>query len=126
MDQDKEYAPYRLGLALLKIIEANETAAQSGHEKHKSIHSLRKLAAASRVEYSIVQKISTAKRNPSFSTFINLLDGLGMSLSEFASIYDAIPEAEVLQYKNELTKKGQQKKANKKTASREKKVKNKK
>lgn len=120
MDQDKENAAYRLGLTLLKIIEANNTASQFNSEKHKSINSLRKLAAASRVEYSIVQKISSAKRNPSFSTIVNLVDGFNLTFSEFASKYDSISEEDVLKYKNDLEKKKQQKSQKKKQASKKK------
>jgi hypothetical protein len=109
MVQEKELALYRLGLTLLKIIEDNNNSSQSDNQRHLSINSLRKLAAASSVEYSIVQKISTAKRNPSFTTIINLVDGFNLSLSEFILIYDSIPEGDVVKYKNELARKKMEK-----------------
>jgi hypothetical protein len=36
---------------------------------------------------------------------LNLLDGLNMSLSEFAIMYDSLSEQDVMQYKREIEKK---------------------
>ena len=105
MDKEKQIGIYKLGLTLQKIIEENKIASLSNDQKHNAINSLRKLAASSRVEFSIIQKISTGKRNPSFSTILNLVDGLNMSLSDFSNVYDSISEEDAVRYKREIEKK---------------------
>ena len=99
MDKEKQYIGYKLGLTILRILENNKIVSHASNQKHKIVDSLRKLAAASRVEYSIIQKISSAKRNPSFSTIVSLIEGLNLSFSAFASVYDSITDEEVAKYK---------------------------
>jgi transcriptional regulator with XRE-family HTH domain len=103
MENDKQLNNYRLGLGLLKIIEENKALPQTKNQQSPdAVNSLRKLAASSGVEFSIIQKISSGKRNPSFSTVINLLEGLNLTLTEFAAYYDSISDKEVNQYKQKL------------------------
>ncbi|REA60190.1 hypothetical protein DSL64_16080 [Dyadobacter luteus] len=50
--------------------------------------SLRKLAAASGLEYSQVQRICKGKVNPALSTIISLAEGLEVSPSELFAYYN--------------------------------------
>lgn len=49
--------------------------------------SLRKLAAASGLEYSQVQRISKGRINPALTTIISLCEGLEISPSELFGFY---------------------------------------
>ena len=67
--EEREQIQQRFATALLRAAE----------EKNLS---LRKLAAASGLEYSQVQRISKGKVNLSLSTIVALAEGLEMSLAE--------------------------------------------
>jgi transcriptional regulator with XRE-family HTH domain len=78
--KDKLITQQKLGVALQAIIEQNKNS-----PKKNLVTSLRKLAATSGVEYSIIQKISAGKKDPQFTTIVSIADGLDLSLVEFFS-----------------------------------------
>ncbi|MDI3321380.1 hypothetical protein [Pinibacter soli] len=61
--KEKNIAKYKLALCLSNIIAENKSGG-----KVNSINSLRKLAASSGLEYAIVQRISSGKKDPQFTT----------------------------------------------------------
>ena len=104
--KEKLLAKYKLALTIQKIISNNLSKNKEG-----SVTSLRKLAASSETEYSIIQKISSNKKDPQFSTLAAIIDGFGISFSEFERIYDSISDEEIDEYKNLLKEKLKQSKA---------------
>ena len=83
--KEKLAARFCLGLALQTIIKGNKDAGLAG-----KVTSLRKLAASSGVEYSIIQKISSGKKDPQFTTLVALVEGLEMTMTEFFAYYEKI------------------------------------
>lgn len=98
--KEKIAVRHRLGLTILSFLSSSQS-----EDDNKGISSLRKLAAASGTEYAIIQKISTAKKDPQFSTVLSIIEGLGISLTEFAEVFDSIPDKEVTEYQKQLEKK---------------------
>lgn len=98
--REKNIYKYRLGLTLLRIIELNKES-----KTENSIVSLRKLAAASGVEYSIIQKISSGQKDPQITTILALVEGMGMAVSEFFSHFEKISEHSVLKAMGQKKKK---------------------
>ena len=47
-------------------------------------------AAASEVEFSIIQKVVAGQKNPAFTTIYAIIDGLGLSPSEFFKMFESI------------------------------------
>ena len=99
-EEDKISVKSKLGLALQEILSENKKS-----KKYNSVDSLRKLAAASGVEYSIIQKISTGQRDPQFTTLVSLAEGLNLSIIQFLSFYENITELPVAKKKVIRTKK---------------------
>lgn len=89
--REKILSKIKLGLALKEILLENANSPSP-----ISISSLRKLAAASEIEYSIIQKVSSGKKDPQFTTLLSIADGLGISLQEILEKFDNINDSEVL------------------------------
>ncbi len=96
-NREKIRARLQLGITLKHIIAENAKIAHID-----SISSLRKLAAASGVEYSIIQKITTGSRDPQFTTLLSIADGLNISLREllekFENVHPELVNEEYVQY----------------------------
>jgi len=90
--KEKQLTKHRLGLCLQKILEEN-----NNRDKLNLVSSLHQLSASSGVEYSIIQKISSGKKDPQWTTVISLIDGLNLSFSLFLEYYSKITESEILQ-----------------------------
>jgi transcriptional regulator with XRE-family HTH domain len=88
--KQKQEAKYKLGICINKIISQNKAK-----NNPNLVVSLRKLAAACDVEYSIIQKITSGKKDPQHTTIMSIVDGLGLSNLEFYSIYDGITDKEL-------------------------------
>ena len=82
-------------------------------EKNKSL-SFRKLETASGIRHATIVEIVNGKKNAAWSTVDALLDGLEINLTDFASIYDSLSEADVLAYKKELEKRKEEREKKKK------------
>ncbi len=63
--KQKQEAKFKLGICINKIIAKNKTK-----NNPDLVTSLRKLAAACDVEYSIIQKITSGKKDPQLSDYI--------------------------------------------------------
>lgn len=85
--KEKLLSRHKLGLTIQKIIEENKS-----RKDVKLVTSLRKLAASSGVEYSIIQKISSGKKDPQWTTVLSLAEGFGLSVSELCQYYDLISD----------------------------------
>ena len=98
-NKEKIIIKLKFGLCLQQIIEENKAAKNekklSGVEDHNSVTSLRKLAAASGIEFSIIQKVSSGKRNPELSTIVGIAEGLNITLGQLFSYYDKVTEEEI-------------------------------
>ena len=103
--KEKLINKYRLGLAIQAIINENKSGM-----KENAIMSLRKLAAASGVEYSIIQKISSGQKDPQFTTILSLADGLNISIIELLSYFEKITEQVAIKKMNESLKKSKRRK----------------
>lgn len=93
--KEKSIIKAKFGNCIQKIIEENKIAAKASKQlnsgnDYRAITSLRKLAAASGVEFSIIQKISAGKRNPELSTIVAIADGFGIGLSELFRMYESV------------------------------------
>ena len=89
--KQKLEAKYMLGICLNKIIAENKNK-----NDLNLVTSLRKLAAACDVEYSIIQKITSGKKDPQHTTIMSIIEGLRLSTTEFYSIYDDITDEELI------------------------------
>ena len=98
--KEKLLAKNKLAITIQKIISNNGDRSEDG-----LVTSLRKLAASSQTEYSIIQKITSSKKDPQFTTLAAIIDGFGISFSEFSKIYDSISDEEIDEYKKSLKQK---------------------
>jgi transcriptional regulator with XRE-family HTH domain len=97
--KEKMIAKYRLALGLSRIIEENK---KSGNVE--LVSSLRKLAASSGLEYAIVQRISSGKKDPQYTTLLSLSEGLGMPLHQFLQGIEKISDETVTAHIGEIEK----------------------
>lgn len=100
MEQSEKLAiKAKFGLCIQKIIAENKLIAsqkqEAGEKEHRLITSLRKLAASSGIEFSIIQKIAAGRRNPELTTIIGIAEGLGISEEELFSRYKKVLESEI-------------------------------
>jgi transcriptional regulator with XRE-family HTH domain len=115
-NKEKTNIKLKFSLCLQSILRHNKSLAHdaelSGKKDANAITSLRKLAASSGVEFSIIQKISSGKRNPALSTIVAIAEGLNISLSELFFSYDKISEEEIKSHQttSQKSKKGNKKK----------------
>lgn len=84
-----------------------------GKKESKSL-SFRKLESASGIRHASIVEIVNGKKNAAWSTVDAILEGLEITLTNFASIYDNLIEMEILEYKKELEKKKQERKKKRK------------
>jgi hypothetical protein len=96
----KQSIKLKLGLTLQQIIASNKVLARAGKESGKKDHlhvtSLRKLAASAGIEFAIIQKISSGKKNAEITTLVGIADGLGMSMADFFAHFDKVTDADIL------------------------------
>lgn len=88
--KQKQEAKFKLGISINKIIAKNKTK-----NNPDLVTSLRKLAAACDVEYSIIQKITSGKKDPQHTTIVAIIEGFKLSPADFFSIYDSIADEEI-------------------------------
>lgn len=93
--KEREYKKLKFGLALKRAME------DSGNE----LNSFRKLESASGIRHASIVEIVNGKKNPSWSTIDSILEGLELTLGEFAYYYDSITENDILEYKKKLKEK---------------------
>lgn len=96
---EKDDIKLRLGMVVKTIIWENKVISKEnkGVKDHRLVDSLRKLAAASGIDFGNIQKMSTGLKNPSITTIVAIADGFDITLSEFFSYYDKITNAQINQ-----------------------------
>lgn len=104
--KEKKLLHLKFGLAILKILDERKGIARSNKEKgikdHKLISSLRKLAAASSIDYGTVQKISKGDQGFEFFTFIELIEALDLDMISFGKYFSTITPQEIKEYSVEI------------------------
>lgn len=113
---DKILTRLKLAASLHLILKRNKAKATSneakGIEDVTLIDSIRKLEASSRLSYTIIQGVFSARRDIQFSSLVSIVeDGFSISMIEFAKIYDSITDEEVKLIKKEISN-AKRKKAN--------------
>lgn len=98
--KEKLISRHKLGLTIQRILEENKSKKDG-----KLITSLRKLAASSGIEYAIIQKISSGKKDPQWTTIVSLADGFGMTMSELCVYYDQISDYSIQKQMQQIKKK---------------------
>ena len=97
--REKRQIMMRYAICLNRLIAANKNhnaQPKTGRRAIPSrVTSLRKLEASSGISFPIIQSISKGKKNPALTTIIAIADGLGITILDFFSTYNAITDAEV-------------------------------
>jgi hypothetical protein len=113
--KERKVLHLRFGLALLKILNERKNTSKAnkleGIKDHKLVSSLRKLSAASGVDFGTVQKISKGYQGLEFFTFIDLIEALDLDLITFGECFNSISSEDV---KAEIEKRKSKKKVKKK------------
>jgi hypothetical protein len=113
--KDRKILHLRFGLALLKILkERKDTAKENkleGIKDHKLVSSLRKLSAASGIDFGTVQKISKGYQGLEFFTFIDMIEALDLNMITFGEYFNSITDEEIKSHQAPIQK---SKKVNKK------------
>ena len=91
---DKQLIQLKIAVCIDKLISERKKGKIKDYD-FKSVTSLRKLAAAAEVEYTIIQKIAAAQRNPALSTVIAIADGFNISTAEFFAVFDQVKPKEI-------------------------------
>lgn len=116
--KEKKILHLKFGLALLKILDERKAVAMSNKEKgtkdHKLVSSIRKLAAASSIDYGTVQKISKGDQGFEFFTFIELIEALDLDIVTFGDYFNSITPQEIKDYQVEIQKSRKEKPKKKK------------
>ncbi|MET0462614.1 MAG: hypothetical protein ABW007_05655 [Chitinophagaceae bacterium] len=107
-DHQKLIVRHRLGLALQKLLLQNMQDASG-----ENVDSLRQLGISADIEYYIVQKISSGKKDPQFTTLVSIAAGFNIPLSELTTMFETTTEEEAIR-QIETQKKNARKKAAKK------------
>lgn len=92
-NREKIQAKRKLGTVVKEILAENAELGKS------TITSLRKLAASSGVEYSIIQKIAAGEKDPQFTTLLSVADGLEISLAEIIARFEKVQNDSIKQNK---------------------------
>lgn len=96
----------KLGLAFKKLMKPDSPGPESNSVGMVSrSFSFRELESESGIRHATIVEIVNGKKNPAWSTIDALLEGLAISLTEFASVYDSLTKKEVLEYKQEIQRK---------------------
>lgn len=107
-EKEKDILKLKLGLAIINMLEENKIRANlnkdAGIKDHKLVSSLRKLAAASGIDYGSIQKISKGDISPEFITVVNIVEALGKNLLFFYNHFDTISDKDALAYKVSIEK----------------------
>lgn len=106
--KDKDTRKFKLGLALMKamgkVVKDESDPQTPSADQNKSL-SFRKLETASGIRHASIVEIVNGKKNASWTTVDAILEGLEMTLAQFAKIYDNLTEDEISIYKKEVTSK---------------------
>lgn len=109
-DKEKTYRKLKLGLALKKVmLDTNNSGTNDlTDDKTSTSFSFRQLESLSGIRHASIVQIVNGKKNASWSTIDAILEGLGMTLTQFAIVYDEITEKEISEYQREIEKRKQE------------------
>lgn len=102
--QGKTFSDVEVWFGLQKNMDQNKKG-QSLGKTNEDATSFRKMERASGIRHASIVKIVNGEKNASWSTIDALLEGLEMTLTDFAAIYDSITEKEVVSHQKEITRK---------------------
>ena len=106
--KEKKILHLRLGLALLKIIEERKEMAKvnkaNGTKDHKLVSSIRKLAAASAIDFATIQKITKRDQGLELFTFIDIIEALDLNMVTFGEYFNSITDQEIKDYQASIQK----------------------
>ena len=96
-NKQKTLIKLKFGLCIRMLIQEQKSESNTALNtaKHTLIPSLRKLAAASGVEYAIIQKISSGQKNPELTTLVAIAEGFSLELHELFKYYDNINDDQI-------------------------------
>ena len=104
--KEKKILHLRFGLTLITILEERKLIKtenkNTGVNDHLLISSLRKLAAASAIDFGTVQKISKGDQGLEFFTFIELIDALGLDMISFGKYFEKITDNDIKEYQQSI------------------------
>jgi len=107
-DANKEHIKYKLATSFRKILKHKKKISLRNKKKNIEdltlVDSLRQLEADSGLSYTLIQTVCTGKRDIQFTSLISLIESLGLSLSEFARIYDKVTEEHIKIEQEEIVK----------------------
>jgi len=108
--KEKEHIRLKLAASFKVILQRKKDLENHNRlndiEDIRLVSSMRQLEAESGLSYTIIQGLFAGKRDIQFTTLISLLEGFGMSLTEFAEIYDWHSGKQFLGEKGEVGKRG--------------------
>lgn len=106
--KEKKILHLRVGLTLLKVLEERKNIAKinkvKGVKDHKLVSSIRKLSAASGIDFGTVQKISKGDQGLEFFTFIDLIEALDLNMITFGEYFNSITVQEIKDYQSSIQK----------------------
>ncbi|MBS1738452.1 MAG: hypothetical protein JSS98_17865 [Bacteroidetes bacterium] len=113
-EREKKILHLKVGLTILKILaerkkiaEANKT---KGKKDHKLISSLRKLAAASGIDFGTIQKISKGDQGMEFFTLMDIIEALDLDIVTFGEYFNSISIQDINNYQASIQKSRKEKK----------------
>lgn len=107
-EKGKEHIKLKLATSFRKILKNKRILKLENKvnniEDLRLVASMRQLESESGLSYTIIQNLSVGKRDIQFTSLITLIENLGFSLSEFAEIYDAITDEQIVNEKVRIEK----------------------
>lgn len=107
-NEEKIYRQLKFGLTIKKLLDNNKAIEEEnkkrGLEDPDLVTSFGKLFLASGITKSMIIEIVNGKRNMSCTTFSALLEGLSLTMGEFAEVYDSITEKQLIEYRKKVDK----------------------
>ncbi|WP_276504448.1 hypothetical protein [Terrimonas pollutisoli] len=114
-NEEQVYVKYRYALALRKLLDKNKRQKLRNDKlgiKDKDLdHSYSAISSSTGLRPATLSSILTGTSEIKAYTLFLILNSLGVSFAHFGRVFDALTEAEVIKYKNEIEKeKGQREK----------------
>jgi hypothetical protein len=116
---ERENKRLKLGLTIRKFIDGNNVKLLEGinskNQPKKIANTIRKLGTFSGIPNPSLVQIVNGQRNAAWTTFDAIVEGLDITFSEFAAVYDSITEKQISAYKTEIEEKKKQRQKTKVT-----------
>lgn len=102
----KEYMKLKLAACFRMILKEKKAVVLENKAKDiedlKLVNSMRQLEADSGLSFTIIQRTCSANRDAQFTSLIKMIEGLDLTLTDFAILYDRISQVEMLNTKAEI------------------------